>query len=268
MARFGLATLNHSPLHGLETRLDEHLETTAAAGFDALAPDVFWLRGLQREGVSLERLARAMSEHGLGCMEIAGLALGDEEQTEAELAEILVQVRALRPELVNTRVVAEVDERLLERLASCTRRLESEGARLALEFSNGTQLRHLAEANELLERSGLTAPGLTLDTWHFLQAEGGPDFDALASLPVERLANVQLSDGVARGPAPYFEETMHRRRMPGDGDLDLRRCAEGLHEKGFDGAIVVEVLSAEWRERPLATFAEAAARSARAWWAD
>ena len=82
MPRYGYATLNHSPLHGLPTQWEAHLEAAAGAGFEAIAPDIFWLRALESEGVPLERLADALRDHGLACMEISGLAIGDAVRAE------------------------------------------------------------------------------------------------------------------------------------------------------------------------------------------
>ena len=93
-----IATLNHSPLHGLPTQWQAHLDAAVSAGFDALAPDIFWLRALEKEGLSLDVLAGAMKERGLACMELAGIALGSEEQTRAELEESLRYASALGAE--------------------------------------------------------------------------------------------------------------------------------------------------------------------------
>jgi len=269
MARFGLATLNHSPLHGLPTQWQAHLEAAAGAGFDALAPDVFWLRALEQEGVPLERIAAAMRDHGLACMELSGVAIGAAEDTQRELEENLRFARALDAELVNTRIVEPVDDGIRSRLKRCAVSFREQGAtaggtQVALEFSRGSKLNGLREARALLEAVDEPNVGITLDTWHFFLHPDGPDWDALESLPIEWLANVQLSDGVAYGEGEFADATMNRRRMPGAGDFDLARCAASLSARGFDGAIVLEVLNAAERERGLADFAADALRSARA----
>jgi sugar phosphate isomerase/epimerase len=268
MARFGLATLNHSPLHGLATEMTTHLDATKAAGFDALAPDIFWLRALEAEGVALEELAEAMQERGLSCMEIAGIAIGSQERTQAELEENLRYARVLGAEFVNARVIAPTDEIVLEGLRRCADALADVGARVALEFTNGTGLPDLRAACAFIERAEAPGVGVTLDTWHFIQSEGGADWKGLEELPLEALANVQLSDGVAFATDNYGEETMNHRRLPGAGDFDLPRIARCLEKKGFDGAVIVEVLSASLREWALPEFANEAGRTTRNWWTD
>jgi sugar phosphate isomerase/epimerase len=269
MPGFAIGTLNHSPLHGFDPSMATHLDAAKDAGFDALAPDIFWLRALEKEGTSLESLAQALAERGLACSEIAGLAIGNEAETLVELDEILRYARVLKTEFVNARVVIPPSDDVRDRLRRCAETLAEVDARIALEFSNGTELKNLTQARAFVESArtfDAPAVGLTLDTWHFCQASEGPDWEGLDALPVESLANVQLSDGVAFEGRPYGEETMHHRRFAGEGDLDLERCAVSLRSKGFDGPVVVEVLSAKLRERTIPDFVSAAGETTRAWW--
>jgi sugar phosphate isomerase/epimerase len=56
---------------------------------------------------------------------------------------------------------------------------------------------------------------------------------------------------------------MNQRRIPGEGTFDLPRLAALLRARGFDGAIVLEVLNAEQRVRPLADYAADSLRGAK-----
>lgn len=260
MPRYGCATLNHSTFHGLPTQWEAHLDAAAAAGFDAIAPDIFWLRALEAEGVELERVAAGMRDRGLACMEISGLAIGDDERTANELEENLRYARILAAEFVNTRVVVPVDAEVARRLRECAVALRTKGApgtgtQIALEFSSGSRLRGVAETRALIEAAGEPGVGVTIDTWHFFNHADGPDWAALEALPDALLANLQLSDGVPHGEGEFWEATMNRRRIPGEGTFDLARLARHLAKRRFDGAIVLEVLSAEQRARPLADYA-------------
>jgi len=261
MARYGLATLNHSPLHGLATQWEAHVDAAAAAGFDALAPDIFWLRALEKEGVSLALVADRMRDRGLSCMEISGIAIGSEDRTQQELEENLRYAKALDAEFVNTRFIEPIDPAMIERLKRVAIAFREEGASaggtgVALEFSRGSNLNGVAQARELVEAVGEAGVGVTLDTWHFFLHPDGPDWTALEALPIDQLANVQLSDGVPYGEGEFGKATMDGRRLPGEGEFDLERCSSLLAERGFDGAVVLEVLSAEHREQPLGVFAQ------------
>lgn len=268
MPRYGYATLNHSPLHGLPTQWEAHLAAAASAGFDAIAPDIFWLRALEAEGVSLDRVADGLRDRGLACMEISGLAIGDDERTTTELEENLRYSRLLSAELVNTRVVVPVDEGVARRLRHCAVELRTNGAAdggtgIALEFSSGSQLRSVSAARALIDAAGVGGVGVTIDTWHFFNHAEGPDWVALEALPLEQLANLQLSDGVPHGAGQFWEATMNQRRIPGEGEFDLDRLAALLRARRFDAAIVLEVLNAEQRARPLADYAADCLRGAQ-----
>ncbi len=268
MPRFGYATLNHSTFHGLPTQWKAHLDAAASAGFDAIAPDIFWLRALDAEGVELERVADGLRDRGLACMEISGLAIGDDDRTSSELEENVRYARALSAEFVNTRVVVPVDDQVVRRLKECAVALRTLGAqdggtKIALEFSSGSQLRGIPGARALIEAAGEAGVGVTIDTWHFFNHADGPDWAALEALPLEQLANLQLSDGVPHAADQFWDATMNQRRIPGEGGFPLERLAKTLAARGFDGAIVLEVLSAEQRERSLRDYAVDSLRGAR-----
>lgn len=266
MTRFGLATLNHSTLHGLPTQWEVHLDAAAAAGFDALAPDVFWLRRLEEEGITPGSLRDALDARGLACMEIAGIAIGEPQSTASELDEHVRWSEALGAEFVNARVVLPVDAPLVERARGVAEALASVGTRLALEFSRGTKLNSISDARAFSEAIDVPGVGVTLDTWHFFLRPEGVEWAALDALPAEHFANVQLSDGVPYGEGEFGPATMDRRRMPGEGGFDLARAAARTEARLPDVPVVVEVLSAEWRGRPLEEFAQRAAEAARAVW--
>ena len=225
------------------------------AGFDAIAPDIFWLRALEAEGVTLEQIADGLRERGLACMEISGLAIGDDERTASELEENLRYSRLL------SAGVREYARRRADRRrrrsdgcgtapSPCARRAAPEGGTgIALEFSSGSQLRGVPETRALIEAAGVDGVGVTIDTWHFFNHREGPDWSALEALPLELLANLQLSDGVPHAAGAFWEATMNQRRMPGEGSFPLERLAQTLRARGFDGAIVLEVLNAEQRAR-------------------
>jgi sugar phosphate isomerase/epimerase len=48
-----------------------------------------------------------------------------------------------------------------------------------------------------------------------------------------------------------IRESLHRRAIPGEGMLELDRFAATLLDRGYDGIVSVEVLSAQLRELPV-----------------
>lgn len=266
MPRIGLATLNHSPLHGLPTQWEGHLDATVSAGFDAIAPDIFWLRALEAEGIALETLAAGLAERGLVCMEIAGIAIGAEVETATALAEQVRFAKVLSAEFINTRVVESIDDALLDRAIRCAEAFAEVGTRVALEFSRGTKLNSVSGAQSFAERIGREGIGVTLDTWHFFLHPEGPEWTALEAIPASLFANVQLSDGVPYTEGEFGSATMNERRLPGEGGFDLTRCASLLKARGIDAPVVVEVLNARERSMGITPFAQRAMDATRRAW--
>jgi len=266
MPRLGLATLNHSPLHGLPTQWEVHLDATAAAGFDAIAPDIFWLRALEAEGIALETIAAGLRERGLACMEIAGIAIGSEEQTTEETREQVRFAKVLSAEFINARITMPIDDAVLDRAIRCADAFGSVGTRIALEFSRGTKLNSVSTSQAFAERIGREGVGVTLDTWHFFLHPDGPEWSALEALPAALVANVQLSDGVPYAEGEFGSATMNERRLPGEGGFDLSRCASMLQARGLDVPVIVEVLNAAERENEIASFAARAMSATRRVW--
>lgn len=63
-----------------------------------------------------------------------------------------------------------------------------------------------------------------------------------------------------------MHETMDRRAMPGEGELDLARFARTLTERGWAGLVSVEVLSASLRQLDIGTFARRAYETTAPYW--
>jgi sugar phosphate isomerase/epimerase len=89
-----------------------------------------------------------------------------------------------------------------------------------------------------------TAPpngGILADSWHLTRTAGGPAL--LAAARDVRILAVQMSDGTLVQDGEYLDETMHRRRVPGDGEFDLEGFVRLLDAQGSRAPIGVEVLS-------------------------
>ena len=79
-----------------------------------------------------------------------------------------------------------------------------------------------------------------LDTWHFFR--GRPDYDALRSF-ADLVAGIQLNDAPRDPTADLPTETLTARLLPGDGDFDLMKVLDVLHEADARPSIGVEVFS-------------------------
>ncbi|HEV8298504.1 MAG TPA: TIM barrel protein, partial [Acidimicrobiales bacterium] len=91
--------------------------------------------------------------------------------------------------------------------------------------------------------------GIQIDAWHHFR--GPARDDDLSSVPGERILAVQLCDAPAEPDGKAFEEANHRRRVPGEGDLDLTGLLRLLYrDRGCRAPIGVEIFSDEVDARP------------------
>jgi len=108
-----------------------------------------------------------------------------------------------------------------------------------------TSRRTLEAAVAVCDAVGWDRIGLTLDSLHTFRS--GTDLATVAALDASQIALVQFSDAAGGTPADLAEESRHRRRVPGEGDLDLHAFAAAVRATGFDGPVSAEVLSDELR---------------------
>jgi sugar phosphate isomerase/epimerase len=104
------------------------------------------------------------------------------------------------------------------RFGALAARLDERGLLVALEAFPWSALPDLDTALELLGRAGATNAGVMIDVWHFFNGGAGPE--QLARCPAGTVAAVQLNDG----PLVHDDFLRHaraRRRLPGEGDLDV-----------------------------------------------
>ena len=94
-----------------------------------------------------------------------------------------------------------------------------------------------------------TKGGIAIDTWHMSKL--GIDPDELHRIPVEQLSWVELSDGFSENMEDVVDETINHRRLPGEGEFDVRAYVEAARDHGYAGPWGVEVLSEELRNNPI-----------------
>jgi sugar phosphate isomerase/epimerase len=91
--------------------------------------------------------------------------------------------------------------------------------------------------------------GLAIDTWHMSKLGIAPD--ELRRIPPRYLTWVELSDGQLQNMDDPIDETINHRRLPGDGEFEIRAYVDVCREIGYGGPWGVEVLSAALRSLPI-----------------
>jgi sugar phosphate isomerase/epimerase len=96
---------------------------------------------------------------------------------------------------------------------------------------------------------GVANTGVVIDTWHMGKLGIKPD--DLRQIPLDKLGWVELSDGQYEDMEDTLDEVINRRKLPGEGEFDIRGYVEVARDMGYAEPWGVEVLSEELRALPL-----------------
>lgn len=212
----------------------------SAAGFTAL-------------GVNADRVdaaaVDAYAAAGVRCHELLAFVVGDDESATMASAEQLAdRAQTIGAEWVLTVFTAKVPPQRVER---CAKLFDGVGAGMAVEYTPLGAIPSIRDGMEYVRAASRSArAGLMIDSWHFCFSDN--TWDDLAAIPLDDIAYLQFTDALE----PEYRERMirealHRRALPGDGILELRRFAATFLDRGWDGTVSVEVLSAQLRELPV-----------------
>ena len=103
------------------------------------------------------------------------------------------------------------------------------------------------EALEIIERADHESLGLMLDTFHYYKSN--VSMDDIRNIPLEHLLIVHVNDCE---DLPREELTDGHRLHMGEGILPLNEVLGILKEKGYEGALSVEIFrKAYWEQDPL-----------------
>jgi sugar phosphate isomerase/epimerase len=209
--------------------------------------------GFTAVGVSAERVddaaVEAYAATGVRCHELLALIVGDDESVTMASAEQLAdRARTVGAEWVLTVFAAQVPSQCIER---CAKLFDDVGAGMAVEYTPLGAIPSISDGMEVVRAAGRVGrAGLMVDSWHFCFSDD--TWDDLAAVPLEDIAYVQFTDALEpEYRERMIRESLHRRALPGEGMLELRRFAASLLDRGWDGTVSVEVLSAELRELPV-----------------
>ena len=146
------------------------------------------------------------------------------------------------------------------------------GIRVGYEaLSWGRHVSDFALSWEIVQRADRANLGVCIDSFHVLAncSLNGSDFDALATIPGERIAFVQLSDfmwNAVRSAEERIETARHLRVFPGEGvhSAELSRMIRMIDRAGYRGDWSFEVFNDDYQQMPGDEVA-ARARDAAMW---
>lgn len=228
-----------------------------AAGFGGI--------GLGTDRLSVPGVAGDLAAAGVRCTEVMALMVSrNEERTLASARQVAAAAAAVSAPWVLTVPAAPPSAGSAALLRRCADVVAEAGARLAIEFSPLGVVTSIAAARELVAAADPGRTAVMIDTWHF--SRGDSTWADLEAIPLEEIAYLQFSDAPEAVSEDGFDETMNRRRWPGEGTFELERFAGTLRDRGWAGTVSVEVLNADLVRLPVADFARAAHDTTARYW--
>jgi sugar phosphate isomerase/epimerase len=213
----------------------------------------------QLEQRSLREMRQLLDDSGIRCFELEFLmdwflADGDEDRRAAdETRELLFEAAA---ELDAHHIKAgnipgrpcELP-RLKEAYAElCADAALHTSAKVLYEFMPfDVNVNSVETALEVID--GVDNTGVVIDTWHMSKLGIAPD--DLRKIPLAQLGWVELSDGRVENMEDRIDETVNHRKLPGEGEFDIRGYVEVCRDIGYGEPWGVEVLSQDLRALPI-----------------
>jgi sugar phosphate isomerase/epimerase len=261
-----------------EVSFPARLEAAVAGGYAGIS---LWGRdywAARRVGLSDADIRLMLSDHGLAVAEIDPAwwwlpgASDVQIPVEADREEVFRygEAELFRiAEVVGARSLNAVDvfggdwglDEASERFAALCDRAAEHGLLVHLEFLPWSRIPDVTTAWEVVRGADRPNGGVAVDSWHWFR--GGGDEAVLRSIPGERILGIQLSDGPAAAEPNLIHATLHERRLPGDGEFDLRALFSLLDEIGASAPIGLEVFSDDLHAMPPSEAAVRVADAAR-----
>lgn len=249
------------PLPGREVSplpLHTRIDATAAAGFTGFGIVHNDLAHYLTTGGSLPELRQRLADAGIRYVQLEFLVdwwLPREQRTASELMTTLLldAADALAP--VHVKTGPDVTggafhlEAYAERFHDVCERFAQVGTVLSMEFMPFGNVSTLAQAVDLVRTADHPAGGLMIDLWHLMRGSG--TLQELSQVPMDLITGVELDDGSAEPVGTGYEDTIHRRRLCGQGDFPVVEFVRTLRRMGWAGPWGLEIISAEHRRLPL-----------------
>jgi sugar phosphate isomerase/epimerase len=255
----------------LQAPLVDRIEAAAAAGFSAIS---LWAEDYEMaraSGLSDADIRARLADRGLCIGELDGVSRwlpseGDEPNLFGHSDEEFYAIAdAIGGRSINVLEifgnVVPIDVAAAAFAGVCDRAKEH-GLLVHLEFLPWSGIPNVTRAWDIVRMADRSNGGLMLDTWHHIRS--GEGNDALRAIPGERIIALQLSDAPKEADGDPMDETLRRRRLPGQGDGDLAELVKLLDAIGCRAPVGIEVFSEELAKLSTAEAARQAAEATRA----
>ncbi|MGE4432304.1 MAG: sugar phosphate isomerase/epimerase family protein [Sphingobium sp.] len=200
------------------------------------------------------RLRRIIQDTGLRRLEFDAIHswFGEDAASGQALATSMLQAAGeLGADVV--KIVGSLDgstrpiEELRDNFAVIAEQAKSVDTMLGLEIMPQSNICDVQSALDVI--GDAPNAGLTLDIWHVTRR--GIAYESLKSIPVHRIASVELNDGAAEPQGDFLYDMTNHRQLCGTGSFDIAGYLDAIMSTGYSGYYSVEILSGELRALPL-----------------
>jgi len=234
----------------------DRVESVAKAGFKGFG---IWHADLEHvlQRRSLKEMKQILDDNGIEHVELEFLSdwfLEGErkKQSDARKKMLLTAAEALRAHHVKVGDFFREKTpmpRLVEAFAALCKEAARYGTRIGFELMPFAMLDNLEDSLAMVEGAGESNGGIILDLWHIVKLK--IPYENVARIPLKHLMSVELNDGTFEAPWTLHEDTINHRRLCGEGEFDIKNFIDSVRRTGYQGPWGIEVLSREFRAKPL-----------------
>jgi sugar phosphate isomerase/epimerase len=146
--------------------------------------------------------------------------------------------------------------RMQEAFVGLCRDAADHGTAIVLEIMPFGNVRTIEDGRAIVEGANQSNGYLLLDIWHL--ARGGIDYGKIKTIPSRFIGSIELDDADKDVDGSLWDDTIHRRKLPGEGALEPKAFLHSVQAAGYQGPWGVEILSEDFRKRPLDDMAKQA----------
>ena len=212
------------------------------------------------EKIGLKEMKNILIANGMTKLEfefLGGWFESGEIRKESDLMrkEMLAAADILQPTNIKIAPKLHVDETgnnvslMVEEFAKLAEQAGQHGTNIALEIMPFSNVRTVETALAIASGADHKNGGLLLDIWHINR--GNISYEKLAQVPNKYIKSIEMNDADKYAISPLWQDTIHRRRLPGEGVLDQKGFIDAIKKTGYKGHWGVEVLSEVVRKWPL-----------------
>jgi sugar phosphate isomerase/epimerase len=240
-----VSTLRVRPADIDRAIVEQTVRAAAEAGFPSLALQVNWVTCY-----GIEEMAHLLDDLGLTAGALEGSVAWAEgpDAANGDADRLLDVAAGIGATLLHAACIAPEGADLPEAVEGFAALCERAGAYdidVSHEFIPWYAYPSLEADWALVSEAGAPNGGVCIDLMHWHRQPGGPDLEALAAIPPERITYVQLTDapptGTVASADEYMAECMSSRPIPGDGVVDVRTLLDALIATGADPYVAYQV---------------------------